>query len=110
MVAVERHRALRGFAWAAVVIITESLVGVLYTIVPYKRLSWREVVPGALVAALLFELGKALFLLYLDHVGNLRAVYGSLSSVIVLLLWLYFSGRVLLFGVEVISARKSLAS
>jgi membrane protein len=82
-----------------------AVVFVLYTIVPYKRLPWREILPGALVAALLFEAGKAAFLLYLDHVGNLSAVYGSLTSVIVLLLWLYFSGRVLLFGVEIISAR-----
>lgn len=82
------------------------VVGVLYTIIPYKRLRLREVLPGAAVAALLFEIGKALFVLYLENVGNLRAVYGSLTSVIVLLLWLYFSGRVLLFGVEVIAARR----
>ena len=83
-----------------------AIVSVLYTIVPYKRLHWLEVVPGALVAALLFEVGKTLFVLYLDNVGNLRAVYGSLTSVIVLMLWLYFSGRVLLFGVEVIAVRR----
>lgn len=78
----------------------------LYTIVPYKRSPWRELLPGALVAALLFELLKALFVLYLDNARNLEAVYGSLSSIIVLLLWLYFSARVVLFGVEIIAVRK----
>ena len=78
----------------------------LYTIVPYKRIPWRELLPGALVAALLFEVSKALFVLYLDYARNLEAIYGSLSSIVVLLLWLYFSARVLLFGVEIIAVRK----
>lgn len=86
------------------------VVAVLYVLVPYERLSWREILPGALVAAVLFQIGKTVFVLYLDYAGNLKAVYGSLTSVIVLLLWLYFSGRVLLFGVEVIAARRGHAA
>ncbi|MGB3052374.1 MAG: YihY/virulence factor BrkB family protein [Polyangiales bacterium] len=82
------------------------MVSVLYKLVPYERPGWREIFPGALVAALLFEVGKALFVLYLDNVSSLEAVYGSLTSVIVLLLWLYFSARVLLFGGEIIAARR----
>ncbi|MDH3625921.1 MAG: YihY/virulence factor BrkB family protein [Myxococcales bacterium] len=82
-----------------------AIVCLLYKLVPYQRPQWREVFPGALVAALLFELGKALFVLYLENVGSLEAVYGSLASVIVLLLWLYFSARVLLFGAELIAVR-----
>lgn len=80
-------------------------VSLLYTLVPYKRTGWREIIPGALFAALLFEIGKGLFVLYLNNVSSLEAIYGSLSSVIVLLLWLYFSARVLLFGAELIAAR-----
>ncbi|MDH3727259.1 MAG: YihY/virulence factor BrkB family protein, partial [Myxococcales bacterium] len=82
-----------------------AIVCLLYKLVPYQRPRWREVLPGSLVAALLFELGKALFVLYLGNVGSLEAVYGSLASVIVLLLWLYFSARVLLFGAELIAVR-----
>ena len=75
-----------------------AVVSLLYKIVPQRRPRWRELVPGALLAALLFNFGKMLFALYLEHVANLEAVYGSLTSVIVLLLWLYFSARVLLLG------------
>lgn len=82
------------------------MVSLLYKVVPYERPGWREILPGALVAALLFEAGKALFVLYLDNVSSLEAVYGSLTSVIVLLLWLYFSARVLLFGAELIAVRR----
>jgi membrane protein len=82
------------------------LLGSLYKFVPYERPSWREVLPGALFAAFLFELVKSVFMLYIDKVAHLEAVYGSVSSVIVLLLWLYFSARVLLLGAELIAARR----
>lgn len=81
------------------------MLGSLYKFVPYKSPSWREVFPGALFAALLFELGKAGFMLYMNNV-RLDAVYGSLSSVIVLLLWLYVSARILLLGAELIAVRR----
>jgi membrane protein len=77
----------------------------IYKLVPYERPAWRDILLGALAATLLFELGKALFVLYLGNVGNLEAVYGSLTSVIVLLLWLYFSAHVLLFGAEICAVR-----
>jgi len=51
---------------------------------------------------LLIELGKELFVLYVGNVSRYDAVYGSLSSIIVLLIWLYFSARVILYGTEVI--------
>jgi YihY family inner membrane protein len=82
-----------------------ATVCLIYKLVPYERRAWRDLLPGALVAALLFELGKAMFVLYLENVHSLEAVYGSLTSVIVLLLWLYFSARVLLFGAEICALR-----
>jgi YihY family inner membrane protein len=82
-----------------------TTITLIYKLVPYERHAWRDILPGALAATLLFELGKALFVLYLGNVGNLEAVYGSLTSVIVLLLWLYFSARVLLFGAEICALR-----
>jgi hypothetical protein len=49
------------------------------------------VLPGALLAAVISEVGKAAYLVYLDRVANLEAIFGSLSSIVVLLLWLYLS-------------------
>ena len=83
-----------------------ATVFLLYTLVPYERPRWREVLPASLVATVLFELGKSLFVLYVEKANSLQAVYGSLTSVIVLLLWLYFSSRVLLFGAELIAVRR----
>ena len=98
-----RFASLGGrFASLVSVFVTVVLI---YKLVPYERRAWRDILLGALAATLLFELGKALFVLYLGNVGNLEAVYGSLTSVIVLLLWLYFSARVLLFGAEICAVR-----
>ena len=72
----------------------------IYKETPYIETRWRQVLPGAILAALVFELGNHGFLFYLSRVANFEAVYGSLSSIIVLLRWLYFSALVLVFGAE----------
>jgi YihY family inner membrane protein len=72
----------------------------IYKLAPYLKVRWRQVLPGALLAAALFELVKTAFVLYLDRVANFEAVYGSLSSIIVLLLWLYLSAFILVYGAE----------
>ena len=82
--------------------ITSILLGTIYIFIPFERPYWRDLLPGILVAALLIELGKELFVLYVGNVSRYDAVYGSLSSIIVLLIWLYFSARVILYGTEVI--------
>lgn len=72
----------------------------IYKLAPYVEVRWRQVLPGALLAAALFELVKTAFMLYLDRVADFEAVYGSLSSIIVLLLWLYLSALILVYGAE----------
>ena len=51
-------------------------------------------------------MGKSAFVFYLNRVANLEAVYGSVSSIIVLLLWLYYSARVILLGAALIQVRR----
>jgi membrane protein len=72
----------------------------IYKLAPYLEVRWRQVLPGALLAAGLFELVKTAFVVYLDRVADFEAVYGSLSSIIVLLLWLYLSALILVYGAE----------
>jgi membrane protein len=88
-------------------LVTGMLVGAVYTLIPYQRLQWRELLPGLLVSVFLIELGKSLFVWYVEKAANYSAVYGSVSSIIVLLIWLYFSARVVLFGAEVISVGRN---
>jgi membrane protein len=88
---------------------TAALILVTYLLVPFERPAWRQVWPGLLTATLLIELGKKVFVYYVENVSRLDAVYGSISTVIVLLLWLYFFGRVLLYGAEVMFVRRPKA-
>jgi membrane protein len=82
--------------------ITFIMLAAIYKVVPFERLSWRELLPGIFVATCTIELGKVLFTFYYGTVSNYDLIYGSLTSIIVLLLWLYFCARVVLYGTEVI--------
>lgn len=72
----------------------------IYKVVPDVEISWRDVVIGAFVTSILFTLGKVLIGLYLSHsvVGSL---YGTAGSVVLLLLWIYYSILAFLLGAEI---------
>ncbi len=73
---------------------------VIYKFIPNTKTYWRYVWPGAVLAAVLFEVGKGLFVFYLDNFADYQRVYGSLGSVVVLLTWTYASSFILLIGAE----------
>ena len=75
----------------------------VYKLLPNTKTYWRYVWPGALLAAVLFEMGKAGFLLYLDRFANFQDVYGSVGDVLALLLWVYVSSLILILGAELSS-------
>lgn len=75
----------------------------LYKFVPNTKTYWRYIWVGATVAAALFETTKNLFIWYLNTFTNFGSVYGTLASVVVLLLWAYVSGLILILGAELSS-------
>jgi membrane protein len=76
-----------------------GLVALMYRYLPAKRLAWRHVLTGALVTALLFHLGRWGIGLYLGKATQPTA-YGAAASFAALLLWLYYSAQIFLFGAE----------
>ena len=86
--------SLTGLAFAFIIF------ALVYKTTPYVETRWRQVLPGTLLAAVVFELGKNSFLLYVGRLANFEAVYGPLSSIVVLLVWFFFSALVLIFGAE----------
>ena len=72
----------------------------LYRIAPNRSHPYRFIWPGALFAAIAFELLKGGFGFYLESLGN-YSIYGSLGSVIVLLFWVYLTANILVFGAEI---------
>ena len=72
----------------------------LYKFIPNTKTYWRGVWPGALLVAVLFELASTLFIFYLDNFANYQLIYGSITSIIVLLVWIYYSSLIMILGAE----------
>ena len=73
---------------------------VIYLYLPNVRLRWTNAISGALVAGLFFEGIKQAFFWYLQTFARYQLVYGSLTGIIVFLVWMYLSSAILLFGAE----------
>ncbi len=81
------------------IVLGTGLVALMYRYLPARRLAWRHVLIGALVTALLFHLGRWGIGLYLGRATQPTA-YGAAASFAALLLWLYYSAQIFLFGAE----------
>lgn len=75
------------------------LFGLIYRFLPDVRLAWRDVWTGAFVTSLLFSVGKFLIGLYLGQ-SSVASSYGAAGSIVVLLVWVYYSAQVILLGAE----------
>ncbi len=95
--------ASRMFLQAVSFSLTLTTFLMIYKQMPNTRTYWQYVWPGALVATVLFEAGKAAFLTYLGRFANFEDVYGSMADVLVLLLWMYVSSLILILGAELSS-------
>jgi len=72
----------------------------LYKYIPNTRTSWRNIWPGALLASVLFEIARTLFVFYLANFTNYQLLYGSIASIMVLLIWIYYSALIVVLGAE----------
>ena len=75
------------------------LFAMIYKILPAVRIAWRDVIIGALVTALLFNVGKFMIGLYLGN-SAITSTYGAAGSVILVLIWVYYSAQIFLLGAE----------
>lgn len=81
------------------VLVTTLLFGLIFRVLPNVRLTWRDVLPGALLTALLFTAGRGLLAVYLATSAPASA-YGAAGAFVVVLIWIYYSAQILLFGAE----------
>jgi membrane protein len=79
--------------------ITTLLFALIYKLMPRARIAWRDVLVGSAVTALLFEIGKFLIGLYLGKT-SVASGFGAAGSLVVLLVWVYFSAQIFLLGAE----------
>ena len=75
------------------------LFGAVYKILPDRQLRWRDVAMGAAVTAMLFTIGKTLIGWYIGGTG-LASAYGAAGSLMVVLVWVFYSTQVFLLGAE----------
>src|SRR5580698_2519576 len=79
--------------------LTTVLFAMIYKYVPRENIAWGDVWIGGLVTACLFSVGKLLIGLYLGR-SSLSSAYGAAGSIMVLLLWIYYSAQIFLLGAE----------
>jgi membrane protein len=79
--------------------IVTLLFALVFKVVPDVEIAWRQVWTGAVVTALLFALGKFLIGLYVGKAG-VASPYGAAGSLVVIVVWVYYSAHILFFGAE----------
>lgn len=92
------------FAWQVInfvisFAVVTLLFGLIYRVLPDVKVPWGDVWHGAIVTSLLFTVGKWLLGLYIGNSG-VASPYGAAGSFVVVLVWVYYSAQILLFGAE----------
>jgi membrane protein len=85
--------------FAISLIVITLLFAVIYKVLPDAKIAWRDVWIGAAFTALLFTVGKYLIGVYLGR-SSTTSTFGAFGSLVVILLWVYYSAQILFFGAE----------
>lgn len=95
----EQELLMRAVDLAVSFAVVAVLFAAIFRFLPDARIAWGDVWTGAVVTALLFTLGRYLIGLYLGR-GAVGSAFGAAGSLVVVLLWVYYSSQILLFGAE----------
>jgi membrane protein len=87
----------------ATFLVITLLFAMMFKLLPDAKVAWRDVWVGALLTAVLFTVGKLLIGLYLGK-SAVGSSYGAAGSLVVLLVWIYYSSQILFFGAELTHA------
>ena len=90
---------LQGLSFVMFTLIIALLFAVIYRYLPDVDIDWEDVLTGATVTALLFVIGQYLLSLYLTR-SSVTSTYGAAGTFVVVLLWVYYSAQIFLFGAE----------
>jgi membrane protein len=80
-------------------IVTALIFGAIFKVLPDAKIHWKDVIVGAITTAVLFMLAKFGISFYISK-SNVGSTYGAAGSLVILLLWVYFSSMILYFGAE----------
>jgi YihY family inner membrane protein len=106
-----RLNFLNGIGWfmqiislVIILVLNTLFFSLIYWSLPSAQLRWREMLPGAILASVLWEAAKALFTVYLSHLPLFNVIYGSVAAIAAFLIWAYLSGCIVLFCGELNAA------
>jgi membrane protein len=85
--------------FVATLVLVSMLFALIYRYMPARRTPWRTVIAGGVLTAVLFNIGRWAIGLYLAH-STQPSAYGAAASFAALLLWLYYTAQIFLFGAE----------
>ena len=80
-------------------IVVTVLFGVIFKVLPDAKVKWKDVLAGAITTAIFFMLGKFAISFYISK-SNVGSTYGTAGSIVILLVWVYYSAVILYFGAE----------
>ena len=89
------------FRWVVIVLSLMLAISLVYYLAPNRAHPFRLVTAGSVAATMLLVVASYVFSLYTSHFGNYSNVYGSIGAMVLLMLWLYIAGLVILAGAEV---------
>lgn len=85
--------------WLLIPLLSLAVFTMIFKWLPDARSRWRDMAVGGLVTMVLFLIGRQLLFLYLER-DDTVSLYGALGSLVVLLIWVYYSAQIVLFGAE----------
>jgi membrane protein len=85
--------------WVVEIALITVLFALMFKYLPDTAVAWRDVWTGSFVTAVLFVVGQSLIAFYISKAG-VASGYGAAGSILVLLIWIYYSSMILLFGAE----------
>lgn len=92
---------LQLFRWGISIIMPTTFIMLLYRFAPNKKIPFRHILPGAFVASTLWQIISFGFSIYVSNFGNYSATYGTLGGIIILMIWFFLTGLILLLGASI---------
>src|SRR5215468_6762816 len=93
------HQVIEGVDILVSMILATALFAMIYKWMPRAKVAWHDVWIGAAVTAVLFEIGRLLIGFYLGQTA-IASAFGAAGSIVVLLVWVYYSAQIFLLGAE----------
>jgi membrane protein len=89
------------FAIVFPIVLGFVLFFLIYRIIPYRKVSIKAALIGALCSSVMWEAAKLLFDIYIKNYAHYQKIYGSFGTVVVMFFWIYYSAFIILIGAEI---------